>query len=74
MFRHLVCFAAFITASWAVDGSLAAKLDGLIRNAGDLADDATFLRRVWLDFDGGIPTADETRAFSAAFKAGAFPK
>jgi hypothetical protein len=27
------------------------------------ADDAEFLRRVWLDFDGGVPTADEARAF-----------
>jgi hypothetical protein len=29
------------------------------------ADDAEFLRRVWLDFDGGVPTADEARAFFA---------
>lgn len=27
------------------------------------ADDAEFLRRLWLDFDGGIPSAEEARAF-----------
>lgn len=65
MFRHLACFAAFITTSWAGDGALTAKLDALITNVGEPADDATFLRRVWLDFDGGIPTAEQTRAFLA---------
>ena len=27
------------------------------------ASDAEFLRRVWLDFDGGVPSAEEARAF-----------
>src|SRR5688572_21530581 len=27
------------------------------------ADDAEFLRRVWLDFDGGIPAPEEARRF-----------
>ncbi|RBP47377.1 uncharacterized protein DUF1553 [Roseimicrobium gellanilyticum] len=29
------------------------------------ADDAELLRRLWLDFDGGIPSAEQTRAFLA---------
>jgi len=44
---------------WLVECGQFAGLNGVA------ADDAEFLRRVWLDFDGGIPTAAEARAFLA---------
>ncbi|WP_395715512.1 DUF1549 domain-containing protein [Prosthecobacter sp.] len=65
MFRHVLWFAVLITTSWAGDDALATKVDALMAVRGTQADDATFLRRVWLDFDGGIPTAAEARAFLA---------
>jgi hypothetical protein len=44
-----------------VDALIQAKAAG--NAVSPAADDAEFLRRVWLDFDGGIPTAEEARAF-----------
>ena len=46
-----------------VDALVAAKAAGQAMSPP--ADDAEFLRRVWLDFDGGIPSADEARKFFA---------
>jgi hypothetical protein len=64
----MVLCLAFAAALHAGE-SLHEKVDALIdaKAAGQAksppADDAEFLRRVWLDFDGGIPTAVEARAF-----------
>jgi hypothetical protein len=50
---------------------LRAKIDRLVsagfegRQPAPPADDAAFLRRVWLDFAGRIPTAEEARTFLA---------
>ncbi len=44
-----------------VDALIVANADG--KPMAQPADDAEFLRRVWLDFDGGIPTAAEARLF-----------
>ncbi|WP_395751105.1 DUF1549 domain-containing protein [Prosthecobacter sp.] len=57
-------------SSAAAEPSTAEKIDSLFaaKNKAQkvtAADDAEFLRRVWLDFDGGIPTADEARSFFA---------
>ncbi|MBL9134062.1 MAG: DUF1549 domain-containing protein [Verrucomicrobiaceae bacterium] len=49
----------------AAGDSITAQIDQLTAAQATPADDAEFLRRVWLDFDGGIPTADEARAFLA---------
>ena len=46
-----------------VDALISAKLKG--QAVSPATDDAEFLRRVWLDFDGGIPSAGEVRAFLA---------
>jgi hypothetical protein len=46
-----------------VDALIAAKAQG--KPISPAADDAEFLRRVWLDFDGGIPTSGEVRQFIA---------
>lgn len=48
-----------------VDGHVLAKLKRLNLPPADLADDATFLRRVHLDVTGALPTPDEVRAFLA---------
>ena len=45
-----------------IDALVAAKSDGEI---GPLSDDAEFVRRVYLDFAGRIPSTVETRAFLA---------
>jgi hypothetical protein len=49
----------------AIDGHVLAKLRRLNLPPADLADDATFLRRVCLDVTGELPTPAEVRAFLA---------
>ncbi|QJW93601.1 DUF1549 domain-containing protein [Frigoriglobus tundricola] len=46
-----------------IDGLVDAKLKKVRVQASDLADDATFLRRVYLDLTGLPPTAEEVTAF-----------
>ena len=46
-----------------IDDYVFAKLKTLEIPPSDLADDATFIRRAYLDIIGLIPTADEARAF-----------
>jgi hypothetical protein len=46
-----------------VDEHIFARLQALQINPSPLADDATFLRRVYLDCLGILPTAEEARAF-----------
>jgi hypothetical protein len=63
-----VIFGAFSVLLLAGDAwsaeTLAQKIDALhMAKEPAQADDAEFMRRVWLDFDGGIPTADEARVF-----------
>src|SRR4051812_39056600 len=63
------CFAASAALHASGELSLHDKVDALVaaKAAGHAmspaADDAEFLRRAWLDFDGGIPTAAKARAF-----------
>ena len=57
-------------ATAAAEPSFAASVDARVLDKAQghkmvPADDAEFLRRVWLDFEGGIPTAAEARAFLA---------
>ena len=64
----IVCLLALTATAWAEEAALAPKIDALLfaKVAKPAhADDAEFLRRVWLDFDGGIPSAEEARAFLA---------
>lgn len=46
-----------------IDALIAARFEG--RPPAPRADDAEFLRRIWLDLAGRIPTADQTRQFLA---------
>ncbi|QDU98384.1 Bacterial Ig-like domain (group 2) [Lignipirellula cremea] len=48
-----------------IDGLVWEKLDRLGIQPSELSDDATFLRRVYLDTIGTLPTAEEARAFLA---------
>jgi len=64
--RIIVCLLALTATAWKDEAALAPKIDAMFfakANKPSAADDAEFLRRVWLDFDGGIPTTDEARAF-----------
>src|SRR6188474_766723 len=62
-----LCFAASLalhageTLHERVDALITAKAAG--HTMSPAADDAEFLRRAWLDFDGGIPTPREAREF-----------
>ena len=48
-----------------VDQLIAAKSKAAKQPLAAPADDAEFLRRAWFDFNGGIPSAEETRKFLA---------
>ena len=48
-----------------IDGQVFGKLRTLRMNSAGLCDDATFLRRAWLDLLGIVPPPDAVRAFSA---------
>ncbi|MCB1278591.1 DUF1549 domain-containing protein [Prosthecobacter sp.] len=67
MQRLVVCLLAITSAALAEEAKLAPKIDALLSKSEKAApaDDAELLRRVWLDFDGGIPTAEEALSFLA---------
>ena len=46
-----------------LDAALAAQWQQAKLSPDAPADDATFLRRVWLDLAGRVPPADQARAF-----------
>ena len=46
-----------------IDALIAAGYEDFARQAAPRADDAEFVRRIYLDLTGTIPTAAETRAF-----------
>ena len=48
-----------------VDALIAAKAKAAKQPLAAPADDAEFLRRAWFDFNGGIPSAEETKKFIA---------
>ncbi|MFP6765800.1 MAG: DUF1549 domain-containing protein, partial [Planctomycetaceae bacterium] len=48
-----------------VDGYVWARLQELGISPSELADDSTFMRRIYLDTTGTLPTADEARKFIA---------
>jgi hypothetical protein len=66
---HRLSIAAFLLAALPCAAALHDDIDALIAvkagapRAVEAASDAEFLRRAWLDFEGGAPTAAEARAF-----------
>lgn len=65
----LVVCIAMMSAAKADEQPVSLRIDALIaagasgRSPAPLADDAEFLRRVWLDLAGRIPSSEETRRF-----------
>ena len=57
--------AVFVASQTAIDPPLFQKLQQLHLPPSEACDDATFLRRVFLDVIGLLPTADEVRQFLA---------
>ncbi len=57
--------ALFAQKNNAIDGPVMAKLQALQIPPSGLCDDATFLRRAFLDTIGALPTVEETRSFTA---------
>jgi len=71
-FRSLIAFSLLVVAvkCIAADGSLNERVDQLVEakfvgQPAEIASDAEFLRRIWLDLAGRIPSAEQTKKFLA---------